>query len=74
MQQLLASKTNQNETAPTLNHQVSLISTFFQKLKFFMKGTHFESMEHINKHTTEELKCIPEKDFQEFLGFCDRAS
>jgi hypothetical protein len=28
-----------------------------------MRGTHFE---HINEHTTEHLKSIPERGFQEF--------
>jgi hypothetical protein len=30
-----------------------------------MKGTHFETTEHINKHTTEHLNSILERGFQE---------
>jgi hypothetical protein len=66
VQQFLAPKTNQNETAPTLITRYHLFQpSFFPKLKFFMKGAHFENMEHINKHTTEHLKRICERDFHE---------
>jgi len=67
VQKFLGPTTNQNETAPNLITRYHLFQpSFFPKLKFFMKGAHFENMEHINKHTTEHLKSICERDFQEW--------
>ena len=36
----------------------------FQKLKFYLKGRHFGTVENIEKAVTDQLKAIPVSDFQ----------
>ena len=38
----------------------------FRKLKFHLKGRHFETVEYIKKAVTNQLKTIPVSDYQRF--------
>jgi len=39
-------------------------ATFFLKLKFYLNGRHFWTLENIKKAVTGQLKAIPVSDFQ----------
>jgi hypothetical protein len=42
----------------------------FPKLKFYLKGCHFGTVESIEKPVTDQLKAIPFSDFQRCYEEC----
>ena len=46
---------------PTVSVRVTFL---FPKLKFYLKGRHFQTVENIEKTVTDQLKAIPVSDLQ----------
>ena len=45
---------------------------WFPKLKFYLKGSHFRTVENIKKAVTDQLKVIPVSDFQRCYEECEQ--